>query len=612
MTGDQPRLLAWCALDTEASLFVIEGVLPTVTPARLGAPSFPTATVPLDPDGSTQLALVRATTTDRPADGIRIGDGDNELDLTSAQVAACRLAPEELLTDHLCGLDESGRVAVVEFLVESAVVGDRDGIDDTTAHTLHRFREALRPRWPRAVIEREGPRGGAIESFVKIDDHTAYLRGWLGWAPSQLRRVTAVSPEGERVEIGTMLHRHRRNDVDAFYGESDPRGGGSGIATVLTTVGGSRLARGWLLEVETLDGSVVELGAPEAVTSIDHVRDALIAELALDDDRRTLCEQHLSRAINRLSERRRTAIRIDEVMQFGRPSSTPAASVIVPLFRRLDLMEYQLGQFSLDPAMADVDLIYVLDSPEQADELRAAAARWHRLYRQPFRLAILSANGGFSLANNLGADLASGPELILCNSDVLPEGPGWVAELLSAKRRAVDHVGSSTGIGAVGPMLVYEDDSLQHAGMYFDRIGPDAEWCNEHYFKGLHRSFAPANRSREVPAVTGACMLVATDRYRAVGGLSLGYVQGDYEDSDLCLRLAEDGGASWYTAEVTLYHLEGGSYPSPERARYGSYNRWLHERRWGATIEQLMSSGRFDPTNALDPTDPALATVVTR
>ena len=43
-------------------------------------------------------------------------------------------------------------------------------------------------------------------------------------------------------------------------------------------------------------------------------------------------------------------------------------------------------------------------------------------------------------------------------------------------------------IGALGPKLLYEDESIQHAGMYFAaRRTRTGQWENQHYFKGFSR-----------------------------------------------------------------------------------------------------------------------------
>jgi len=142
-------------------------------------------------------------------------------------------------------------------------------------------------------------------------------------------------------------------------------------------------------------------------------------------------------------------------------------------------------------------------------------------------------------------------------------------------------------IGAAGPKLLYEDDTIQHAGLFFYQEHESGLWSNEHYFKGLHRMLPPANVTRPVPAVTAACMMIAADLYRRLDGLSGLYVQGDYEDADLCLRLMEDGHENWYLADVELYHLEGQSYPAELRQLTAAYNRWLYTRLHGNTIERF-------------------------
>jgi GT2 family glycosyltransferase len=80
-------------------------------------------------------------------------------------------------------------------------------------------------------------------------------------------------------------------------------------------------------------------------------------------------------------------------------------------------------------------------------------------------------------------------------------------------------------------------------------------------------------------------MLISTDLYRELGGLSGQYIRGDYEDSDLCLRLRQMGREAWYLPDVELYHLEGQSYPTKERELTSEYNKWLHTHTWRTALE---------------------------
>jgi GT2 family glycosyltransferase len=81
--------------------------------------------------------------------------------------------------------------------------------------------------------------------------------------------------------------------------------------------------------------------------------------------------------------------------------------------------------------------------------------------------------------------------------------------------------------------------------------------------------------------------MINRDLYERLGGLRGIYVQGDFEDSDLCLRLAEEGLESWYLPDAELYHLEAQSYPSDLRRLTHRYNAWLQTHLWNDRIEAM-------------------------
>jgi GT2 family glycosyltransferase len=168
---------------------------------------------------------------------------------------------------------------------------------------------------------------------------------------------------------------------------------------------------------------------------------------------------------------------------------------------------------------------------------------------------------------------------------------------------------STDGIGALAPKLLYEDESLQHAGMYFHDLSHQYEgvhyyrdtgnalWENAHYFKGAQSNLPAANITRPVPAVTGACLMIDRALYQEIGGLRDIFVQGGYEDSDLCLRLIEAGRTNWYLPEVELYHLEDQSFPKRSRKLATGFNLWLHSHLWRERIKQVMESDEI-PSDA--------------
>jgi GT2 family glycosyltransferase len=518
---------------------------------------------------------------------LRLGSG-GRLALSGERWEEVRRELKALVREELAPLDAESREAVMTALAEAAAGEEQPSFE--LSRSLHAIREVLRERLPRCAVNEEQPVGLAVEEILAIDDFTFWINGWMHDEDGG-GEVSVVSPEGVRVSVAEIAHRYERPDVVQFY---SGLGGNStrkhGFTACVTLRSASRLAEGWIAELRTSGGVQTEIPCPTVVRDAQVVRSTILGELGSHGAiGGSLAENHGRRALTRLQEQIVAESRVESVDVYGQVPKAPRVSVVVPLYKRLDFVEHQLLQFSRDHDFADVELIYVLDSTEQRDELAKQARQLFALYELPFQVLNLSSGAGFAGANNHGIHHARASRLLLLNSDVLPDRSGWIG--------AMDEFYAQTPkIGALGPKLLYEDDSLQHAGLYFYRPPGSELWENTHCFKGLHRAFPAANVARPVPAVTAACMMLDRDLYEEAGGLPLHYVQGDYEDSELCLRLAAAGRQNWYLPSVELYHLEGQSYVPGIRRIPSEYNMWLHTELHGDRIEATMSD--FDPLAA--------------
>jgi GT2 family glycosyltransferase len=489
-----------------------------------------------------------------------------------------KLVSSTELAMRLSGLDPDSRHRCLDLLTCTLRMVEGP-VRIPLAKTLFEIRETLRERLPASYVDERVPKALHIDALFAVDDRSFYVRGWMRDAEAEISSLVALSPEGRSVDLTGRLIRYSRPDVTALYG-SDRGSGLLGFIGYFELPAPSVLKEGWTFLMADGAGGAVEAPAPPTVDEPIEVRTALMGDLVHDPMSERLLWQHTFPAVSRVQERLAATVKIADVCQYGAPPPDPTVSIVVPLYRRIDFVQYQLAQFLHDGEMRSADLIYVLDSPEMAGELTASARQLWGLYAIPFRIVVLDRNGGFSAANNLGASVARAPKLLLMNSDVLPKGPGW----LSAMARFYDATGD---IGALGPKLVYEDGSLQHAGLYYRRSDETGCWHNAHHFQGLSGEFPPANVRRPVAGVTGACLMVDRDLFQQVGGLRGIYVQGDFEDSDLNLRIAELGKTNWYLPEVELYHLEGQSYPNELRRMTFRYNAWLHSVLWGDRIKEL-------------------------
>lgn len=276
---------------------------------------------------------------------------------------------------------------------------------------------------------------------------------------------------------------------------------------------------------------------------------------------------------------------VRETFEYGVRSSR-RVSIIIPLYKEKGFIRSQLIAFDADPFIRDhCEIVYVLDDPTIALWVENFLSGSVYVYRLDIKFVVLGGNGGYALANNFGVSQADGESLVLMNSDVIPENSGWLAPML-------DRLAELPASSVIGPKLLYADESLQHAGMYFLKLD-GRQWQNLHYHKGYGRGLPPADTEREVPAVTGALMVLRKADYTAVGGFTSDYVVGDYEDSDLCLKLRAKGGTCLYMPSVALFHFERQSIGDVDDDPGSTvYNRALHTSRWDEAIGDLMA--RFE------------------
>jgi O-antigen biosynthesis protein len=509
------------------------------------------------------------------------GPGGRALPLDAAQLVDSAV----LLREELSRLDPRQRAQALHFLWRAVAPSLERSGSFPLAQLLADLHSEFRPQLAQMFRSSDEHYAAHVDLVLKLDERSLWVQGWMHDRDDTTTRVTLVAPEGGRAELlSAGLFRHRRQDMEEVFADKvGVRGQRHGFMGVTRLDGPSQVSHGWLVELETAAGDRRQRPVPsvetDPITTRARVLGCLPFERPGSDE---LMRKHVHPAMSRIQDGLRDTPAIETVVQLGEPPAAPSVSVIVPLYSKLWFLEYQMAHWARDPQLPREDLIYVLDTPGQAAVLEELAHGLHSMYGIPFRLAVMKGNAGLAGVNNCAAELARAGKLLLLNSDVVPDAPGWLGRMTAFYDATPD-------IGALGAKLLYEDDSLQHAGVYFRRSLDSPLWDNVHYFKGQHRSLPAANAARQVPAVTGACMMVERGLYERVGGLSHRYLVGGYEDSDFCLRLIEESREHWYMPGAELYHLENQSYPAELRKLTSGYNRWLHTELWGERMEHVMA-----------------------
>jgi GT2 family glycosyltransferase len=496
------------------------------------------------------------------------------------------------------GLAEKAGLSDVERRYVLACLGQL--ADNPDAVAAARSIQIFAPERARELSDRKRPVGAALELALSCGAPGVFVRGWIRDPHKLVSDAALVSPFGEHA-LAKCWWRLARPDLEKSGNISslaDPRPGFVALVPVDEPI--PVLQHHLRLSI---GGGALEIVPPLRVPSAVEARNMVLASVAGQDLTDELLAAAIAPAAAALHRRVMAEQAEPEIVDIGKPVKRPTVSFIIPLYRNLSFLRLQIGAFAVDPEVhRDVELVYVLDSPEQRSELEHLLRGLHALTGLPFRLVIMSANFGYAAANNTGVRAARANMLLLLNSDVIPIGPNWLAVL----RAVCNEKHGRNAVGAVGPKLLFDDGSLQHAGLTFERDFKD-RWYNTHFFKGYPRDWPAANVPREVPGVTGAAMLLSRAVYEAVGGLTEDYVIGDYEDSDLCLKIRAKGHAIRYEPRAELYHFERRSielHAGYARTAASAYNRRLHCERWSAAMSELMVRFAGDDGSVAEPVTP--------
>jgi GT2 family glycosyltransferase len=197
----------------------------------------------------------------------------------------------------------------------------------------------------------------------------------------------------------------------------------------------------------------------------------------------------------------------------------------------------------------------------------------------PERVAWVAADPGAfrrGHANNRGAAVAAGEYLLFLDEAVEIVEADWIERLLL-------HA-ALPGVGAVGPLLARPDGLVDQAGVAIGLRDPASPMLSGFPADG-DGYYGALPCAREVSAVGVECLLVRKADFDAENGFNEFY-STQYEDFDLCRRLAKQGLASVYAPRPRLVNHRT---PASRRAATDAVDRALFVDCW---YDELM---RGDP-----------------
>ena len=225
----------------------------------------------------------------------------------------------------------------------------------------------------------------------------------------------------------------------------------------------------------------------------------------------------------------------------------PLVSILIPNKDHTDDLDVCLNSFFERADYQNYEFIII----ENNSVLPETFAYYEKIEKEHDNVKVVYWEAGFnySTINNFGFKFAKGDYIMLLNNDVELITPDIFQSMLGFCMRPE--------VGIVGAKLLYNDHTVQHAGVLVGAGG-----LADHVFKGIHEDdpgyMGRAISSQDVSAVTAACLLVKRSVYEEVGGLEDEF-QVAFNDVDFCLKVRKAGYLIVYDADVKLFHYESKS-----------------------------------------------------
>jgi len=262
-------------------------------------------------------------------------------------------------------------------------------------------------------------------------------------------------------------------------------------------------------------------------------------------------------------------------VRYRLPAVVPKVSLIIPTKDRADLLSVAVKSIQGKTTYPNYEIIIVDNQSVEVatHDLFAELDTYPNIrvlkYDRPFN---------YSAINNFAVEAAEGTIIGLLNNDIEVISPDWLDEMVSHSLRP--------DVGAVGAMLYFPDDTIQHAGVVlgFNGIGVHAFAERPRGWVGM---MLRARLLQNYSAVTAACLVIRKEVYQQVGGLDEGLAVA-YNDVDFCLRVKAAGYRNLWTPYAELYHHESASRGSDmdetKRVRFDKEVA-LMKSRWASVVQ---------------------------
>ena len=223
-------------------------------------------------------------------------------------------------------------------------------------------------------------------------------------------------------------------------------------------------------------------------------------------------------------------------------------SIIIPTKDLADTLDTCLKSIFNQTTYPNFEVV-VIDNGSTEAETARCLSDWQSQEPERFSVYAYDIPFNYSQINNYAVSKASGDYLLFLNNDTEVISADWIEAMVEQAQRE--------SIGAVGGLLLYPDDTIQHAGVIlglFDLAGHG----HQNFEASEPGYISQIVSTNNYSAVTAACLMCRRDVFEEVGGFETKLAIA-FNDIDFCLKLIEHGYRNIYLPHVVLYHYESKS-----------------------------------------------------
>lgn len=272
-------------------------------------------------------------------------------------------------------------------------------------------------------------------------------------------------------------------------------------------------------------------------------------------------------------------------------NDSPAVSIIIPTKDRVNVLKRCINSILHRSSYGNYR-IFIVDNKSREKE---TFGYYKELKNEP-RIEILRYDTeiNFSAINRYAVSEIDSEYITFLNNDTEVISPDWIEAMLEFAQRK--------DVGAVGALLYYPNDTIQHAGVIVGIAG-FAGHPHKHFQRNAFGYMGRAKLVQNLSAVTAACLMTKKSVFEQVGGFDE-RLAFSFNDVDLCLKMREEGYLVIWTPYAELYHHDSktrGYEDTPEKQERFRCEIEYFRSKWKHVLEK--GDPYYNPNLTLDKED---------